>query len=59
MNHLGDYGTQFGKLIVAWRLWGDETELAKDPITELTRVYVKFHDELEKEPELEDEARKL
>lgn len=57
MNHLGDYGTQFGKLIVAWRLWGDETELAKDPITELTRVYVKFHDELEKEPELEDEAR--
>ncbi len=57
MNHLGDYGTQFGKLIVAWRLWGDETALKKKPITELTRVYVKFHSELENQPELEDEAR--
>lgn len=57
MNHLGDYGTQFGKLIVAWRLWGDETALKEKPITELTRVYVKFHSELENQPELEDEAR--
>ncbi len=57
MNHLGDYGTQFGKLIVAWRLWGDELALKEKPITELTRVYVKFHSELENQPELEDEAR--
>ncbi|MGB4609522.1 MAG: arginine--tRNA ligase [Saccharofermentanales bacterium] len=57
MNHLGDYGTQFGKLIIAWRLWGDETALAKEPITELTRVYVKFHSLLEEQPELEDQAR--
>lgn len=57
MNHLGDYGTQFGKLIVAWRLWGDEDALEKEPIKELTRVYVKFHSQIETQPELEDEAR--
>ncbi|HHU53441.1 MAG TPA: arginine--tRNA ligase [Clostridiaceae bacterium] len=57
MNHLGDYGTQFGKLIIAWRLWGDEAALAKEPIAELTRVYVKFHSVLEDQPELEDQAR--
>ncbi len=56
-NHLGDYGTQFGKLIVAWKLWGDEEALAKNAITELTRVYVKFHQEVETRPELDDEAR--
>lgn len=56
-NHLGDYGTQFGKLIVAWRLWGDEEALKKAPIKELTRIYVKFHEEAERAPELEDEAR--
>ncbi|HHT24204.1 MAG TPA: arginine--tRNA ligase [Clostridiaceae bacterium] len=57
MNHLGDYGTQFGKLIIAWRLWGDEAALAKEPIAELTRVYVKFHSVLKEQPELEDQAR--
>ncbi|NLM19875.1 MAG: arginine--tRNA ligase [Clostridiaceae bacterium] len=57
MNHLGDYGTQFGKLIIAWRLWGNDVALAKEPIAELTRVYVKFHSVLEKQPELEDQAR--
>ncbi|NLC39841.1 MAG: arginine--tRNA ligase [Clostridiaceae bacterium] len=56
-NHLGDYGTQFGKLIVAWKLWGDEEALARNAIEELTRVYVKFHQEAESTPELEDEAR--
>lgn len=56
-NHLGDYGTQFGKLIVAWRTWGDEAALADDAIKELTRVYVKFHVEADAHPELEDEAR--
>ncbi|HHX29629.1 MAG TPA: arginine--tRNA ligase, partial [Clostridiaceae bacterium] len=56
-NHLGDYGTQFGKLIVAWQLWGDEEALEAAPIRELTRIYVKFHEEAESKPELEDEAR--
>ncbi|HHW93157.1 MAG TPA: arginine--tRNA ligase [Clostridiaceae bacterium] len=56
-NHLGDYGTQFGKLIVAWKLWGDIDALEASPIDELTRIYVKFHDVAETKPELEDEAR--
>ncbi len=56
-NHLGDYGTQFGKLIVAWKLWGDPEALEKSPIQELTRIYVKFHKVAEDQPELEDEAR--
>ena len=57
MNHLGDYGTQFGKLITAYRLWGDEEALNRDPINELLRIYVKFHDEAVAKPELEDDAR--
>lgn len=56
-NHLGDYGTQFGKLIVAWRLWGDREALDQAPIRELTRIYVKFHEEAEDDPGLEDQAR--
>ena len=54
-NHLGDYGTQFGKLITAYRLWGDEQAMQDNPIDELTRIYVKFHDECKKSPELEKE----
>ena len=57
VNHLGDYGTQFGKLIVAYRLWGDEQAVAADPIRELLRIYVRFHDEAKERPELEDQAR--
>ena len=57
MNHLGDYGTQFGKLITAYRLWGDEEALNRAPIDELLRIYVKFHDEAVANPELEDDAR--
>jgi len=57
INHLGDWGTQFGKLISAWKRWGDEEQLQKTPIKELLRIYVKFHDEAEKEPSMEDEAR--
>ena len=57
LNHLGDYGTQFGKLICGWRRWGDPEELNADPIEELTRVYVLFHQKLADHPELEDEAR--
>ena len=57
INHLGDYGTQFGKLIVAFKKWGNKEEVEKNPIKELLKLYVMFHDEAEKCPELEDEAR--
>lgn len=57
INHLGDWGTQFGKLISAYHRWVDEEALEADPIKELLRIYVKFHDEAEKDPSLEDEGR--
>lgn len=57
INHLGDYGTQFGKMIVAYRLWGDPDELAKDPIKTLLGYYTRFHREAEKDPSLDDKAR--
>jgi arginyl-tRNA synthetase len=57
VNHLGDWGTQFGKLMVAYHLWGDIKDVEKDGVTELQRLYVKFHEEVEEKPELEDEAR--
>ncbi len=56
-NHIGDWGTQFGKLIVAWRLWLDEAAFAEDPVGELQRIYVKFARVAEEDPELEDRAR--
>lgn len=57
LNHLGDWGTQFGKLISAYKRWGDKSVIEKDPINELLKIYVKFHEEAEKNPEIEDEAR--
>lgn len=57
LNHLGDWGTQFGKLISAYGRWVDEEALEKNPIDELLRIYVKFHEEAEKDSTLEDEAR--
>ncbi len=57
INHLGDWGTQFGKLIYAYKKWCNEEDLEKEPIKELLRIYVKFHDEAEKDPSLEDEGR--
>lgn len=57
VNHLGDYGTQFGKLIVANKRWGSKEVIESNPIPELLKLYVKFHEEAEKEPNLEDEAR--
>lgn len=57
INHLGDWGTQFGKLIVAYKLWGNKEAVEKDDIKELSRIYVKFHEEAEKNPSLNDEAR--
>jgi arginyl-tRNA synthetase len=57
INHLGDWGTQFGKLIVAYKKWGSEEGVKNAPITELLRLYVQFHEEAETQPELEEEAR--
>ena len=57
INYLGDYGTQFGKLIYAYKKWGNEEALKESPLDELKRVYVKFHEESEKDPSLDDEGR--
>ncbi len=57
INHIGDWGTQFGKLISAYKHWGDRGVIEKDPINELLKIYVRFHKEAEEKPELEDEAR--
>ncbi|MDF2533504.1 MAG: arginyl-tRNA synthetase [Clostridia bacterium] len=59
LNHIGDYGTNFGKQIAAFKHWGDEEALEKEPINELLRVYIKFHEEVENNPSLETEARQL
>lgn len=56
-NHIGDWGTQFGKLIVAYNKWLDKEAYEADPIGELERIYVLFSDEAKKEPTLEDVAR--
>jgi len=56
-NYIGDWGTQFGKLIAAYKKWGNEEALEKNPIQELLRLYVKFHDELKNNPELEKEGQ--
>ncbi len=57
INHLGDWGTQFGKLIEAYKLWGNEDAVRKDPINTLLKYYVHFHQVDEQHPELDDEAR--
>ncbi len=57
VNHLGDWGTQFGKLIVAYHNWGSKEAVENQGIQELMRIYVRFHDEAEKNPALDDEAR--
>lgn len=57
INHIGDWGTQFGKLIAAYTMWGNEEQIKQDPITELVALYVKFHEEAESNPALEDEGR--
>ncbi|BAK81614.1 arginine--tRNA ligase [Candidatus Arthromitus sp. SFB-rat-Yit] len=58
INYLGDWGTQFGKLIYAYKRWVNLDELEKSPINELFRIYVKFHNEAENDPSIEDEGRK-
>jgi arginyl-tRNA synthetase len=52
INHIGDWGTQFGKLIYAVTTWGDESKIESDPINELVALYQKFHREAEENPEL-------
>lgn len=58
INHLGDWGTQFGKLIYAYKTWGNEEALNESPLDELKRIYVKFHEEEAKDPSITDEGRK-
>lgn len=57
INHLGDYGTQFGKLISAYKRWGDKETVEKGGIRALNELYVRFHREAEEHPEYDDEAR--
>lgn len=57
INHLGDWGTQFGKLIVAYKLWGSKEDIEARSITAMLELYVKFHEEAEKDPNLDEQAR--
>ncbi len=57
INHLGDWGTQFGKMIVAYKMWGNQALVEKESVRGLVKLYVRFHDEAETHPELNDEAR--
>ncbi|MCK9444362.1 MAG: arginine--tRNA ligase [Tissierellaceae bacterium] len=57
INHLGDYGTQFGMLISAYKRWGDKDVIEKDPINELLKLYVRFNEEADNNEELRNEAR--
>lgn len=57
VNHLGDWGTQFGKTIAAYLRWGDEATVRANPVKELFKLYVKFHEEVKQDPTLDDEGR--
>jgi len=57
-NHIGDWGTQFGKLIYAYKHWGDKKKIDKSPIEEMTKLYIRFHKEAEKNKDLDELARK-
>lgn len=57
INHLGDWGTQFGKLIVAFKMWGEKSRLDNEGMNYLNSLYVKYHQEAEQKPELDDKAR--
>lgn len=62
-NYLGDWGTQFGKLVAAYRLWGNKKEVEDHPISALVALYIRFHKEMETNPDLgkmgQEEFRKL
>jgi len=57
-NYIGDWGTQFGKLIAAYKLWGKKKEIEKNPIDEMLKLYVRFHEEVKSNSELDEMARK-
>jgi arginyl-tRNA synthetase len=59
INHLGDFGTQFGKIIYAYLNFGDKEAVEKNPIEELMKLYVEFHELAKENPELEDKAREI
>jgi len=58
-NHIGDWGTQFGKLLYAYLNWGNEEKVAKNPIEELKKLYIKFHEYAKENPQANDCAREL
>lgn len=57
INHLGDWGTQFGKLITAYKLWGNKEDIEKNSISAMLQLYVRFHDEAEKDESLNEQGR--
>ena len=57
INHLGDWGTQFGRLITAYKMWGEEDKVRANPIAELNELYIHFHEVLDEQPDLEDVGR--
>ena len=57
INHLGDWGSQFGKLVAAWQRWGSDAELESDPIGHLLELYQRYHREEDDDPALKDEAK--
>lgn len=59
INHLGDFGTQFGKIIYAYLNFGDKQKVEENPIEELMKLYVEFHELAKDQPEIEDKAREI
>lgn len=57
VNHLGDWGTQFGKLIAAYKLWGNDEEIDRDSVSAMLKLYVRFHEEAEKDESLNEQGR--
>ena len=57
VNHLGDWGTQFGKMIAAYKRWGDHDTVASGGVDEMVKLYVRFNQEAEQDPALNDEGR--
>lgn len=57
INHLGDWGAQFGKVLAAYHRWGQDEKIHQDPVTELFRLYVRFHEAVEVDPQLDQDAR--
>ncbi len=57
INHLGDWGTQFGRMIVAYQKWGNPADIEKNPIEELQKLYIRFHEELENDPSLDQQGK--